>query len=285
MALLFCLAAPPLFAATVHLHLFDNPSGDTALTAKALELQEILAREIRDRGILVTPFPGSVPEAHSTDEISVISGRFVKGDTALRVEAALELGVNHTVYEKSVEFNPGETLAQNAEPLVRKICLTLEEKYSAMLQVVSTPSACSLYLNNRLRGVTPFESFCPVGRNDLVLRAEGYETLRDFIRIAPGNNRYSFILKKEESSRELWKRWYVYTFIGGWAALAAGFYFHSAYKSAHNSYLAVRSVSQKDYDRYYDIAERSLVLRNLSFAFSAGLITVSVLKLKAHVIL
>jgi hypothetical protein len=215
----------------------------------------------------------------------VIRGAFVRNDTAVRVEAALEIGVNHTIYEKSVEIRPGESLKQVAEPLVRKICLVLEEKYSALLQVVSTPPVCSLYLNSRFRGVTPFESFCPVGRNDLMLKADGYEPLRDLIRVTPGNNRYSFILKREERSREIWKRWYVYTFFGGWAALAAGFYFHSAYKSAHNDYLAVRSLRQRDYDEYYDIAQRSLVLRNVSFTLSVGLIALSAVKLRNLLIL
>lgn len=282
--LLFIMSALPvmLCAATVRLHVFENPSNDTSVTAMALKINEFLALGLREKGILVEPVTETVPAAHSTDELSMIWGRIVKEDTAIRIEAFIETGLSPTVIEKNVLFNGSETMEQNAEPILRRFGFVLEERYSAMLSVASTPPACSLVLDGRERGVTPAEFLCPAGNHDLVLTMAGYDPFRERIRVAPGNNRYTFNLKREERPGDLWRQWYAYTFIGGWMAFAASFYFHSAYRSEYGAYQAVRSKGQAEYDRYYNAAQNNLYSRNACFSLSFGLFAVSVYKLKGR---
>jgi hypothetical protein len=269
------------FPITVHVYPFEN-SDDPDLAEMTLKIQEVLTQKLTQKHIHVIAEKLTSERVNSADEVSVIYGSMYKEEGVINIKAVLEMGLNQTRIEKTIAFNAEETLEQNIEMLSRRIFQVYEDKYFAMLQVLSKPGQCSLFINKKSLGVTPYESVYPTGKVELVLKKERYRTFTEMIRVIPGNNRFTFSLKPGKP--KLWKKWYTYTFVGGWAVFAASFYFHAAYRDDYRQYHDVRSRDQTDYDRFYDSAKSNLMYRNVGLGISAGLIVLSSFNLKNYFI-
>jgi hypothetical protein len=272
-------ALPGLYALQVYIYPFENRN-DPKLAGMALTIQEMLAKSLSERNVDVVAAQVSPARVNSTDEISVIYGDMARDSGRIVINAVLEMGINQARVEKTIVVNETESLEQNLETIVRRVGSAYEEKYFALVQVFTRPSKCSLSINKKALGTTPYESVFPVGRAFLTLRKPGYTPLNIDIRVLPGNNRMSFNLQKKKKS--IWQRWYTYTFIGGWLGLAGSFYLHASYQSERSLYGSVRSGDQSDYDKHYDAAQRYLVLRNVGLCVSVSLIALSSINLKDY---
>jgi hypothetical protein len=254
---------------------FSNKSSRTELSSIATPMQEVLSAKFSPygiRGIDRTQDP-SRQNLVSTQSRTLIRGELIEGDTLL-LRFTLEIGDDRRMVVKEAVYNPLETLDQNLTVISVKILHALEENVLSRVQIVSDPSITTLSLDNRIQSETPWESYLSNGRHSLHLSLAGYLPLEKEISVAPGNNRFTFVLvpvkltdsvtaSQKEMKAFSHKRAYLALAVGLLCS-AAGVAFQTQYTRTDDKYDHLISRNTDDYSSLHSKAENYLVARNIS---------------------
>jgi hypothetical protein len=113
----------------------------------------------------------------------------------MRIRFSVITGKDGAKYERDLIWDKAQSARQNLTLMTSKLIRLFEENLLARVQLQSDPSSANLLIDGTIKTVTPFETFLPLGRHKFFLTLKGYDNLETSEVVAPGNNRFSFLLK------------------------------------------------------------------------------------------
>ncbi|MBL8026611.1 MAG: hypothetical protein JNL74_09380, partial [Fibrobacteres bacterium] len=176
-------------------------------------------------------------------------------------------------YEREIPWDTAQTARQNLTLISSKLIRLFEENLLARVQLQSEPPEADLLIDNSIKAVTPFETFLPLGRHTFLLTLAGHDTLDTKESVAPGNNRFSFLLKpktikppperisvvirEKEHSPLPW-------FIASGVLLTVGVIAEAFYINTDKEYDNLVSNDKSEYDNLDREANRWILVRNVT---------------------
>jgi hypothetical protein len=190
----------------------------------------------------------------------------------LRIRFSVVAKKDEDSYDREIIWEPSQTVRQNLTLVCTKLIRLFEDNLLARVQLSSEPSYANLVIDETIKAITPFETFLPLGRHDFKLELEGHDKLEVREVVAPGNNRFSFLLKpiqkplekaapivirEKESSTLPW-------FIAGGVLFTIGVIAQGFYVKTDNEYDKLISNDVSAYNNLNREAERWLLFRNVT---------------------